>query len=153
MLVALLVLGIDQLSKYWAEDWLPADGGSRILPGPVDLTLIFNRSNAFGLAPVAGEFSRWGLTALNLGVVAILVWIVLRRPMPRGAMIGLAFIAAGATGNALDRIRTGAVIDFLNASKIGFVWVFNLADVSLDIGIGLVLLGMLRSGPASGKVR
>ncbi len=46
---------------------------------------------------------------------------------------------AGAIGNALDRLLVGAVVDFLDASKIGFVWIFNVADATLDVGIGLVL--------------
>ena len=53
---------------------------------------------------------------------------------------GLGFLIAGAIGNAFDRIRLGAVIEFIDASKIGFVWVFNVADTSVDIGIGLLLL-------------
>lgn len=57
---------------------------------------------------------------------------------------GLAFIMAGATGNALDRIFHGSVVDFLDASKIGFAWIFNLADATIDLGIALVVLGSLR---------
>jgi len=54
--------------------------------------------------------------------------------------VGFALIIAGAVGNALDRIRLGAVIDLFNASKLGFIWVFNVADVSIDIGLALLLL-------------
>ncbi len=140
LLVAVLVLGLDQLSKRWALFALHQPGATLVLPGPLDLTLVFNRSNAFGLVPVLGEVSRWGLTGVNLAVVLVLIWVVLRRPMTSSGLIGLGFIIAGAAGNALDRMQFGAVIDFINAAKLGFVWVFNLADVSLDIGIGLVLV-------------
>jgi signal peptidase II len=54
---------------------------------------------------------------------------------------GLALIMTGAIGNALDRIFVGAVVDFIDASKIGFVWIFNLADATLDAGIRLWMLG------------
>jgi signal peptidase II len=53
------------------------------------------------------------------------------------------FVSAGALGNALDRFRLGAVVDLFDASKLQFVWVFNLADVSIDLGIGLILLDTL----------
>jgi signal peptidase II len=44
---------------------------------------------------------------------------------------------------ALDRLLVGAVIDFLDASKIGFVWTFNIADASVDVGIALLILSSL----------
>jgi signal peptidase II len=63
-----------------------------------------------------------------------------------------ALISAGAIGNALDRIRFGAVIDFFNASKLGFVWVFNVADCSIDVGIGLLLLATFLTRPGTGQL-
>src|SRR5476651_2325001 len=140
LLVVAIVFSIDQLSKQWILATLQQPGTTLALPGPVDLTLVFNRSNAFGLVPVSGEVTRWGLAALNLAVAAVLAWILIRRPMSRASTLGVAFLIAGAAGNALDRIRFGAVIDFFNASKLGFVWVFNVADASIDVGIGLLLL-------------
>jgi signal peptidase II len=56
---------------------------------------------------------------------------------------GFAFIGAGALGNALDRLRLGAVVDLFDASKLRFVWVFNVADVSIDLGVALILLAAL----------
>jgi len=71
--------------------------------------------------------------------------------MSRASTVGVAFIIAGAIGNALDRIRFGAVIDFFNASKLGFIWVFNVADSSIDVGIGVLLLIALLTRPGSNK--
>ena len=123
------------------------------LPGPVDLTLVFNRSNAFGLVPLSGELTRWGLAGLNLAVAAVLVWVAVRRTKSQLSLLGLAFIVAGAVGNAVDRIRFGAVVDFINASKLGFVWVFNVADASIDVGIGCLLLSSLWRGSGAHDVR
>jgi lipoprotein signal peptidase len=105
LLVVAVILGLDQLSKQWALSALRQMGSTVVLPGPVDLTLVFNRSNAFGLVPVSGELTRWGLAALSLAVAAILAWVVVRRSMSRVSTVGLAFIIAGAIGNALDRMR------------------------------------------------
>jgi signal peptidase II len=148
-LVVSLVLGLDQLSKQWALTALEPVGTTLVLPGPIDLTLVLNYSNAFGLVPVSGELTRWGLTTLNLAVVSILVGVVLRDATVRLGTVGIAFIIAGAIGNAVDRIRFGAVIDLFNASKLGFIWVFNVADVSIDVGIALLLASLLmRPGSA-----
>ncbi len=147
LLAGAVVLGLDQLSKQWAIAALRDVGLTRVLPGPLDLTLVLNRSNAFGLVPVSGELTRWGLVAFSLVVAAVLARIVVRRPMPFAGTMGLAFIIAGAIGNTLDRIRFGAVVDFFDASKLGFVWVFNVADSSIDLGIALWLLSSLLARP------
>jgi len=151
-LVVTLVLGLDQLSKQWALTALGKVGSTVVLPGPIDLTLVFNYSNAFGLVPVSGELTRWGLTALNLAIASILVAVVLRRVTARLSAVGFALIAAGAIGNALDRIRFGAVVDLFDASKIGFIWIFNVADVSIDIGIALLLLATFLPRSGSGPL-
>jgi signal peptidase II len=143
LLIVAAVLGVDQLSKLWALTTLRQVGSTLVLPGPVDLTLVFNRSNAFGLVPVSGELTRWGLVALSFAVAAILARVVVRGSTSRINTIGLSLIIAGAIGNAIDRIRVGAVIDFFNASKLGFIWVFNVADSSIDAGVGLLLLATL----------
>ena len=147
--VVALVLVIDQLSKQWALTALGKVGSTVVLPGPVDLTLVFNNSNAFGLVPVSGELTRWGLTTLNLVVASILIRVVVRRAAARLTTVGFAFIIAGAIGNALDRIRFGWVIDLFNASKLGFIWIFNVADVSIDIGIALLLIATYLARPGS----
>ena len=110
------------------------------LPGPIDFTLVMNRSNAFGLMPVAGEFSRWGLTFTNVAVALGLSAAIVRGTQHPLLATGFAFVIAGAIGNAIDRARLGAVIDFIDASDIGFVWIFNVADMALDLGIGFIIL-------------
>jgi signal peptidase II len=143
------VVGLDQCSKQWALSALAKVGSTLLLPGPVDLTLVLNYSNAFGLVPVSGALTRWGLTALNLAVVCILLRVLVQQTTTRLSTVGLSFIIAGAIGNAVDRIRFGAVIDLFDASKLGFIWIFNAADVSIDIGIALLLVTALRTRTAS----
>jgi signal peptidase II len=148
---AFATLCLDQLAKYWALLSLGAVGTTIKLAGPVDLTLVFNRSNAFGLIPDYGECSRWALIALGLGAAAILLGLALRRSTSMVNALGFAFISAGALGNAIDRIRLGAVVDLFDASKLRFVWVFNIADVSIDLGIGLMMLAALVPALAAGR--
>jgi signal peptidase II len=143
LFASFVMLGLDQAAKHWALVALGAVGTTIKLAGPVDLTLVLNHSNAFGLMPVYGEFSRWALIALNLAAAIILLRLMFRPSTSTLSAFGFAFISAGALGNALDRIRLGAVVDLFNASKLGFVWVFNLADVSIDLGIALLLIAIL----------
>ena len=140
--VAALIILVDQLSKSWALDLLKAEGSTRPLMGWLDATLVLNRSNAFGVAPIAGQVSRWGLAAFNLTVAAALIWWLWSRRLGYAAALGAAFLVAGAVGNAIDRIRWGVVVDFLDLSRLGFHWVFNLADASVDIGIALIALSV-----------
>ena len=143
--VAALVVIIDQVTKHWALGSLVSPGTTMALPGPVDLTLIMNHSNAFGLVPVRGEISRWGLAAVNVAVAAGLAAAIVTRPYGRLTALGFGFTMAGAVGNAIDRVLLGAVVDFIDASKLGFVWVFNVADAALDVGIGFFILGWVIS--------
>ncbi|MDI4239008.1 signal peptidase II [Bradyrhizobium sp. Arg237L] len=140
---AFAMLCLDQLTKHWAILSLGTVGTTIKLAGPVDLTLLFNRSNAFGLVPDYGEFSRWTLIALNLAAATVLLRLALRRSTSIVNALGFAFVSAGALGNVIDRFRLGAVVDLFDASKLRFVWVFNVADVSIDVGVGLILLATL----------
>jgi signal peptidase II len=149
---AFAVLGLDQLTKHWALLSFGVVGTTFKLAGPVDLTLVFNRSNAFGLIPDYGEFSRWALTASSFAIAVILLGLMLRQSTSIMNAFGFGFISAGALGNALDRLRLGAVVDLFDASKLGFVWVFNVADVSINLGVALILLAALLPGLEPQKV-
>ena len=140
---AFAMLGLDQLTKHWALMSLGTVGTTIKLAGPIDLTLVFNRSNAFGLVPDYGEISRWALTALSVSAAAVLLIFLWRQSTSLMSALGFAFIGAGALGNALDRLRWGAVVDIFDASKLQFVWVFNVADISIDLGVALILLASL----------
>ncbi len=145
LILALVALVLDQATKGWALTALRQAGGHMTLPGPVDVTLNFNQSNAFGLTPVIGGATRWFLMAANLIVAAGILYVIATKPVRTLTLFGLALIMAGAVGNALDRLLVGAVVDFLDASKIGFVWIFNVADATVDAGIGLLILSSLLS--------
>ena len=143
LLLATIVLAADQASKAWAMSGLRQAGGHLQLPGPIDFTLSLNQSNAFSMTPVIGGVTRWLLTGANLAVAAVLLWVIVRGRTRTLTTYAFALVMAGAIGNALDRVLFGAVVDFLDASKTGFVWIFNLADTALNLGIGLFLLSML----------
>jgi signal peptidase II len=152
--VAALVVIADQLSKTWALHHLPPD---RHLFGPVWLVLTFNSGAAFSLGR--------GVTPIVEAIVVVLVvWLlVFSRRASRAASVpeavGLGLLLGGAAGNLIDRVfrhHHGAVIDFIDAVRVGsHDWwpVFNVADAAIVVGVIILILSFIRRSsrrPASG---
>ena len=137
--LALLVLVVDQLSKMWFLSQGLRAGESIPVFGPFNLTMVWNSGVSFGLFRAEVEWIRWALTIFSLGVaITIAFWArKVQRPL-----LGWAFglIMGGAIGNMIDRIRFGAVADFLDFHGMGFPWVFNIADSAISIGVVLLLI-------------
>jgi len=133
---ALVVLAADQASKWWILNVvdLPAIGQIVVLP-VLNLTMVWNRGVTFGLLTGFGEWSYLMLAGVAICVVAALgVW--LWRAESRLAAIALGAIAGGAIGNVIDRLRFGAVVDFIDAHVGIWHWyVFNLADAAIVCGV------------------
>lgn len=148
---ALAVLLLDQASKYWAVEML--DLGARppipLLPF-LDLVLAHNRGISYSLfraEGLAGRLVLIGLAITALGVIAR--WLV-RARSPFTA-IGLGLVGGGAAGNVIDRIRVGAVVDFLyfhTPVSLGPLsnYVFNLADAAIVVGVGMLLYESIMPG-------
>lgn len=137
-----LVLFLDQFSKYLVILYLAPWESIAILPGVLYLTHVRNPGAAFGiLANWTGLFI---LVSLLLIGAVLLFW---RRilTLSRSFQLALALEVGGAIGNLIDRLRFGQVIDFIDFR----VWpVFNVADMAIVIGallIGYNLLGIKRS--------
>jgi signal peptidase II len=135
--VAAAVVVLDQLTKWAILTWL--DRAVALTPF-FNLVVVWNRGVSFGMFDSDGALAPWLLSGLALAVVgALLLW--LRRvdhPLP-GAALGL--IIGGAVGNVIDRVRFGAVVDFLDVHAMGWHWpAFNVADSAICIGAALLLV-------------
>ncbi|MEI7931664.1 MAG: signal peptidase II [Alphaproteobacteria bacterium] len=140
--LALLVVAMDQASKYWVLEvfHLPEKNHVEVTPF-FDLTDISNTGVSFGLfrADDGQEWIRWILAAFSVIVVVILaIWVRGARRTWSAVSIGL--IMGGAVGNLIDRVRFGHVTDFLDFSKLHFPWVFNVADAAINVGIAILLI-------------
>ena len=148
--VALTAVGLDQLSKAWfiGAFHLPEGFSVPVIPPFLRLTAVMNRGVTFGLFRSEGGLAHWRLVAFAAVVVGALAWWA-RTAERRLTAIALGLVMGGALGNNLiDRIHRGYVTDFIDVSGIGFFpWVFNVADVLIDVGIGLLLLDVLRAQP------
>ncbi len=143
---AMLVVGLDQASKFWVEKILRLQEhwGQQIEISPIfDLTYVQNYGASFGML-AGGLGSRIILSILSLGIsLALIIWLGrLYRALPA---IGVALIIGGALGNLYDRVCYGYVVDFLDFSGLLFPWVFNVADAAINVGVGLLLLDAWRT--------
>jgi len=151
--MALATLALDQGSKWWVLDVydLPSRMSVALLP-VLNLTMVWNRGITFGLL---SNDTMWGSAALSAVALAVVValGIWLRRAERLHVALALGAVAGGAVGNVIDRLRFGAVVDFLHAHVGGWSWyVFNVADAAIVCGVGVLLLdSLLPSRPSTGS--
>ncbi len=143
--IVLLVMVLDQASKYWL---LYKVGMIARPPVAVtdffSLTMVWNHGVSFGMLSQSAAYMPYVLIALAVGISGILVRLALKSPScwERGAY---AMVIGGALSNALDRIRVGAVADFFYFHLGAFGWpAFNVADSSICMGVGLLLIYLLK---------
>lgn len=145
LLAAQLVLVADQASKWWVLEILrlPERGQVRVLP-MLSLTMVWNQGVTFGLFHQTGAWGPWLLAGVALAVVvALAVWLL--RAENTMVAVSLGAIGGGAVGNVIDRLRFGAVVDFLHAHAFGWSWyVFNVADAAIVCGVAVLVLDGLR---------
>jgi signal peptidase II len=138
--VAGAVLVMDALTKWWVRSALGLGESVPVLGDVVRLTHVLNPGAAFGLH--VGGYSRAVFTVLAL--VALAVILVVLRGTPEhatGRLTALALVGGGATGNLVDRVGTGAVVDFLDVGFGAVRWpIFNLADVGVTTGALILVL-------------
>lgn len=147
-ILALTVLILDQISKYWVLEVirLPELGGIDVLPF-FRLTFVGNIGVSMGMLEADSDLGRWLLTAVTAGIaLAVAMW--LRREKNPVDVAALGLVLGGAIGNILDRIRFGYVVDFLHFfwEQYSF-WVFNVADSAITVGVILLLARAVLAKP------
>jgi len=137
--VALITVVLDQLTKAIVLGIFETGQAVAVTPF-FNLVLVWNRGVSFGMFAAGGAFAPWLLSGLALAVVIGLVaW--LRRTDQWLTALGLGLVIGGALGNVIDRIRFGAVVDFLDFHLAGYHWpAFNVADASICVGAALMIV-------------
>jgi signal peptidase II len=155
--VAIIVLVLDQVTKWGLLGWmLPRPPGERMVPltSFFNIVLVWNRGVSFGMFN-GGE---GGLNAVAFSVLAaaivigLLFW--LRRATQPLVIAGIGLVVGGAIGNVIDRLRFGAVVDFLDFHLAGWHWpAFNVADAAICVGVALIVIdGLLGRREMPNKV-
>jgi signal peptidase II len=141
-LLCALTVALDQAAKALVEANLVPGEHVEVL-GPLELTLAHNEGVSFGLAS-GGGVALIALTLVALGFVGVLF---ARNPARPGAWIAVGLLAGGALGNLIDRVRAGAVTDYIDILS----WPpFNLADVAITLGVVVLALSYLSEADGGG---
>ena len=144
LLLSALVVLADQLSKSYITSHYGEFEFTTVLP-ILDITRMHNVGAAFSFLATASGWQRWLFISLAVIVsIGIVVWLY-RMPRSQGLLAcGLALVLGGAMGNVIDRIRLGAVVDFIH-----FHWdrayfpAFNIADSAITVGAACLILDAL----------
>jgi len=150
LIIVLLVILVDRWTKHLAATRIGLYRHIQIIPGFFQLTHTENSGAAFSL--FADSPAHWrnafliGFSVIAMVIVAVLLWKQVRPLTMTG--IALSLILGGAAGNLWDRLASGRVVDFLLFYIKQYQWpVFNLADSSIVIGAGLLVVEMLFGRP------
>lgn len=150
--IMVLAIILDQASKWLVLNHLPEarDGRVPVLP-VVDFVVTWNHGVSFSMG-TGTDYDRYIFAILAVLVSAALVFW-----MAKGAkiliLIALGLVAGGAVGNFIDRVRFGAVEDFIyaHAGTLAFPAVFNVADSAICVGAALMVFDSLFDRPLSHK--
>ena len=147
--VAVVAVILDQISKPLMRSWL-ASGDVQMAPF-LSFVSAWNKGVGFSLLTMSEASGPYVLSALALAIAAVMAFWLFRthRIVPA---ISLGLIIGGALGNVIDRIRLGAVFDFIDVHVAGYHWpAFNLADSALSIGVALLIIDGLFEGGGKSK--
>lgn len=144
--LVVLVLILDQATKTWVlANFRLMD--RQIVTDFFNLVLVFNPGASFSLLADAGGWQKWFFVVLALGISLWLFSMLRRHAGERLLPAALSLILGGALGNVIDRLRFGAVVDFLDFHVAGYHWpAFNVADSAITVGVVLMLWHEFRRG-------
>lgn len=147
--IAAIIFALDQATKFLVlkhiplhESWSPVPALARIFR----FTFITNTGAAFGMFPQLGS------AFMLIAIVVIVAIIAFYRHLPTGHLwirISLGLQLGGAMGNLLDRLLHGYVVDFID---IGFWPIFNLADLSIVLGVAILSYFLWNEEESSDKI-
>lgn len=139
IIVIVLAIGSDQLSKYLVTANLKDIGTLPLIEDVFHFTYVENRGAAFGML----ADHRWVFMVLSvLGIAALIAWLVIEKPKSLWLKLAVSLIIGGGIGNMIDRVMLGYVIDFIDCRFINF-YVFNIADSCVCVGCALFMLTVI----------
>jgi len=146
--LSLLVLVIDQVSKFYFEDRLEMFQQIVVIPDLFSWTLAYNTGAAFSFLADSSGWQRWLFALIAIAVSAVLVvWLKRLGRNETWLAVALALVLGGALGNLYDRIALGHVIDFIlvHWQNRWMFPAFNVADSAITVGAVMLALDMFKS--------
>lgn len=143
LLIAVLVFGLDQWSKFEAVHYLTR--GPIRVDNYLNLALVYNRGAAFGFLSNQSGWQNVFFIVVALAIVGGILWFLARAPRgDRLMVVALMLVLGGAAGNLVDRLRLGQVVDFIDFHVGSWHWyTFNLADSAITVGAFLLAIDAL----------
>ncbi len=150
--VSMLVLGLDQWSKWWVLANLPEYTVVPVIDGFWNWYRTYNTGAAFSFLADAGGWQTYFFVVLAFAISGLMAWMLARTPRSDWKQaLPLSLVIGGALGNVIDRFAHGHVVDFIQWYVGTHYWpAFNIADCAVVGGaIGMALFGVLGGKPAS----
>lgn len=142
--IAAIVILLDQLTKITITQ-LFTYGQSLHVTSFFNLVLAYNKGAAFSFLAAQGGWQRYLFSAIAIGAVLLIIYLLKRHAGQRLFCWALALVLGGAVGNLIDRVVYGHVIDFLDFHVGGWHWpAFNVADCAIVCGAALFIIDELR---------
>ncbi len=140
LLVTAIVLMIDQCTKYWMSMNLREGDEIEVIRGFFKFSYTENPGIAFGMLNNANV--KWLLVTISVAAIIVVAFYMTRTASSNRLLLwSLALLAAGISGNLVDRVRMGRVIDFILVYYKSYEWpVFNIADTAITIGAALMAI-------------
>ena len=144
LLLSIAVIALDQITKAWAVKTLIFQEPKVILSF-FNWYLDFNKGAAFSMLNSNPTVAMWLFGGIAIAVsVILIVWLLFIPTQNQLQSMALSLILGGALGNFTDRVRLGHVVDFIQLHLKELYWpVFNVADIAITIGAGLLIITML----------
>ncbi|MEI6610556.1 MAG: signal peptidase II [Deltaproteobacteria bacterium] len=140
------IIALDQITKCAITTRFIMHESYPVINGLFNLVYVMNPGAAFGFLANASEIFRYiFFTSITiLALVLILYYLIKHKPQGLILVCALTLIFAGAVGNLIDRLRFGAVVDFLDVYIASAHWpAFNVADSAISIGAVLMIWDMI----------
>jgi len=142
LVIFALIVPLDQFSKLYIDGTMELHQSYTVIEHFFNICYVLNTGAAFGI--LAESSLRVPLlSGVALLAAAVILWIFRHIDGRKLQRVALALVFSGAVGNLIDRIRLGAVIDFLDVHWYQHHWpAFNIADSAITIGVALLLIDL-----------
>lgn len=143
---AAVIVILDQITKAAIVQRFSLHESYPVIDGFFNLVYVMNRGAAFGfLANMSETFRYIFFTGITVAVIGLIIYYIVKSESQSMLLIiSLTLIFGGAVGNLIDRVRFGAVVDFLDVYIRTAHWpAFNVADSAITVGAVLMIWGMM----------
>jgi len=146
VVLPLLIVGVDQLTKALVRAKLSLHESVSVIPGFMDFTHVRNTGAAFGFLDAVDFPFKTVVIALiaTAALVGVGMYAASLAHHQLAARAGLSLIIGGAAGNLIDRLTSGSVVDFVDVYWHNWhFWAFNVADSAITFGVAIMILDMI----------